>query len=63
MRFALGSDELALSVSPFMKAPQPQAAKQPAENHPVALHIAPSHSRLSSLFSSCHSEVNFMGEI
>lgn len=63
MRFALGPYGLAWSVSPFTKAPQPQTAKQPAENRPAALHLAPNHSRLSSLFSSRHSEANFMGEI
>ena len=63
MRFALGPHELAWSVSPFTKAPQLQTTKQPAENCPTALRLASSHSRISSLFSCRHSEVNFMGGI
>lgn len=54
---------LLLLCLPFHEGSIARTAKQEAENWPLAQCIAPSHPWLSSLFSSHHSETNFMGEI
>lgn len=55
-----GSPGAGLECLPFSEGPP--APDSEAENHPIELHLAPSRSGLSSLFSCCHSEENFTGK-